>query len=441
MLSNIKSIHIRCLMLIMNIVAILFVTLLIYFTNKNICTYYIAREFLETVEAIPFYPSTLVWMSAVLLGLLVMTFIIRDIIYPNNNTVIFSTIIMDFVMSLLTVYVLNFNYNGILFWVFASCVSYTKGIRGRFVLMFLAIATFLIADYELLAINYQLFSIKDYIGYYDSNIQQSLMGLYNVLVSINIILFIVYCIYVIQEQRGTINEVKTLYKKLSLVNDELQNANIELQNYAIMKEKMGETKERNRLAREIHDTLGHTLTGISAGIDACMTTLVKSPETTKKQLEVISQVTRQGILDIRRSVNELRPDALSRLSLEYAVSKMIADMNAVTNTKVYFECHVSKLKFDEDEENAIYRVIQESLTNAIRHGKASEIEIEMKKEYNEILLTIKDNGVGCKNIVHGFGTKHILERIHRLNGTVTFEGSNGFMVNARIPIRWGEEYD
>ena len=60
-----------------------------------------------------------------------------------------------------------------------------------------------------------------------------------------------------------------------------------------------------------------------------------------------------------------------------------------------------------------------------------------------MLLTIRDNGIGCAEIKNGFGTKHIMERIGMLNGTVEFESENGegFGVIARIPIRWGEEYD
>ena len=83
-------------------------------------------------------------------------------------------------------------------------------------------------------------------------------------------------------------------------------------------------------------------------------------------IHIFSKVTRDGIKEIRRSVSQLRPDALERFSLEYAISKMVSDMNAVSGARVYFDCQVKNLKFDEDEENAIYRVIQEGITNALR---------------------------------------------------------------------------
>jgi signal transduction histidine kinase len=254
-------------------------------------------------------------------------------------------------------------------------------------------------------------------------------------------MFIIYCINVIQNQRGTIDEVNSLYKKLQKANEDLRKANEQLKEYSIITEKMGETKERNRLAREIHDTIGHTLTGISAGIDACITMLDKSPEETKKQLEIIAKVTRDGIKEVRRSVNKLRPDALERLNLKSAIHQMIMETESMTNTRIYFSSYVDNLNFAADEEDAIYRIIQESITNAIRHGDAKQIWVNIKGDEEGIILTVRDNGSGCKEINQGFGLRHIKERVRMLNGTVEFDGTDGFTVIARIPIRWSEEYD
>ncbi len=440
-MKKVRLQYFKLIMIFVNLMTVLFVTVFIYITTEKICAHFIAREFIDGISALPPRPATIILQVLGLFALLIASFILREVFYPNINRVIYPSLVAEFTIILVIMYFLNFNYNGILFLFFADIITYAKGTRERYLVVFLAIVSFLIADYELISINYKLYSINDYIGYYNSEMQQYLLGFYNVLVSVNIIMFIIYCVYVIQQQRGTIDEVSTLYKKLSEANEDLQNANNQLQIYASVTEKMGETKERNRLAREIHDTLGHTLTGISAGIDACIATVEKSPENTKKQLEVISKVTREGILDIRRSVNHLRPDALEHLSLEYAITKMIMDISSVTNTKVFFQSDVKKLKFDQDEENAIYRVVQESLTNAIRHGKATKIWIKIGKVDSEIYLTIQDNGTGCEKFEHGFGTRHIMERIEMLNGTVTFENSDGFVVSAKIPIRWGEEYD
>jgi len=440
-MQNKRFIYLKISMIAINFIAVLFITLLIYITTRNICDQFIAREYINSVSSIPWNPFGNIIVSVALLCVLTLSYIIRDFIYPNNNKVMYITLIIDLLVSFVIIYFLNFNYNGILFLFIANVVTYTKGVRGRYLLMLFSVAAILIADYELISINFSLYSINDYIGFYDSTTQQSLMAGYNTIVSVNMILFIIYCISVIQNQRGTIDEVNMLYEKLSQANRDLQIANEQLKEYSKITEKMGETRERNRLAREIHDTLGHTLTGILAGLDACITTIEISPQETKKQLEMISEVTRRGINEVRRSVNKLRPDALERLNLEYAIRKMIMDVETMANTRVTFESKVANLKFDADEEDTIYRVIQESLTNAIRHGKATHIWIHIESVDGEIILTIKDDGVGCKDMKKGFGTRHIVERIQMLKGSVEFDGSNGFTVTARIPIRWGEDYD
>ncbi len=430
---------VKYIMLLINIAAVSFPAVFIYVTTEKICDFYIARSFIGRANAIPKRPELHLYVIILLLLCLLISFLLREFFYDEKLTFIYSSLAFDFLISCILMMELSFNYNGILFWVFANIIYYVKD-KVKMIFMLLAILIYVCTNHEFLTINYHLYSINDYIKYYDAHMQQYLIGGYNVLISLNIIIFIVFCIYVIQSQQGIIEKVNSLYSQLSQKNEELENANEELKQFADIKEKMGKTKERNRLAREIHDTLGHTLTGISAGIDACITTIDNSPQVTKKQLEVISKVTRDGIGEIRRSVNELRPDALERLSLESAIRNMINDMTSVAQTEVYFQCE-SNLKFDEDEENTIYRIVQESITNALRHGKANKIWVTIRKVDSELHLQIRDNGIGCSDMKMGFGTKHMQERIQMLHGTVTYKSNNGFLVEAVIPIRWGEEYD
>lgn len=437
-----RSIYFKVLLIAINLIAVLFVTIFIYATTLRICDLFIAREFINRVDALPWKPFSIIVKTISLFGILILSFIIREFFYQNNSKVVYLTLIIDFIVSIITIIILNFNYNGILFLVIANTIAYTKGTKGRYLLIVISVMSILIADYDMVSINFNLYSIFDYISFYDSVTQQYLLGFFNIVVSTNMLVFIMYCIYVIQNQRGTIDEVNSLYVQLRKANEDLQKANEQLKEYSKITEKMGETKERNRLAREIHDTLGHTLTGISAGIDACITMVEKDPKETKKQLEVISRVTREGINEIRRSVNKLRPDTLERLSLESAIHQMIIEIESMTQTHIYFSSDVMDLKFASDEEDAIYRVIQESLTNAIRHGKATQIWVHIKDGGNgEIILTVRDDGIGCKEMKKGFGMRHIIERIKMLNGTVEFDGTDGFTVTARIPIRWGEEFD
>lgn len=201
---------------------------------------------------------------------------------------------------------------------------------------------------------------------------------------------------------------------------------------------MVQSRERNRLAREIHDTLGHTLTGIIAGIDASLMLVDIAPDEVKQQLEVIGKTARQGMSDVRRSVSALRPDALERLSLPEAVEKIIVEMKTISKADILYRMNAVMTNLDEDEEEVIYRIIQEGLTNAIRHGKADRIEIDISKLHNIITVTIQDNGTGCRNIKKGFGLRHMAERLELLNGKIEYNGDNGFILKAVIPIRWGK---
>lgn len=419
-------------MLILNVAAVLFMSAFIYYTTQKIICRYNARAFLDNVMTIPKDPTRDMEYCMIAMCILVVSFLLRQIIKKYH--LIVCLMICDFVICFMVIYRLNFNYNGLLLFLFANMISIVKGGKIKVILVALAIGGYILADYELLSIYMPLYQISSYVQYYPAHTQQMIYSIFNILISFNMVLFIVYCVYMINAQRGTIEEINELYH-------EIQTANEQLQEYASMTERMAQTRERNRLAREIHDTLGHTLTGIATGLDACLALIDISPEQTKNQLKLLSEVSREGLKDVRRSVNELRPDALERLSLDAAIRKMIMDMGQASDVKIYFSTEEKHLKFDEDEENAIYRVIQESITNAVRHGKAGKIWITLNRKDNEIWLSIKDNGIGAKDIKSGFGTKHIRERIEMLQGTVEFDGSDGFTVTAKIPIRWGENYD
>ena len=97
------------------------------------------------------------------------------------------------------------------------------------------------------------------------------------------------------------------------------------------------------------------------------------------------------------------------------------------------------LKSGEREEEIVYRIVQENITNSVRHGKSKHIWIDIfaEADNNQLIIKIKDDGVGCKNLKDGFGLKHIKERVKLLNGQVNF-GNNtdkGFYMSVKIPLR------
>ena len=250
------SLILRKIIFAFNSISVIGIAIFILYTTRKICDAYVASDFLEKVNAIPANPSALVGEILVLVAIMGISFICREKFVRENTGVYYLTLLIDFCASFFIVYRLDFNYNGILLWVFANLIAHIKDMGGKYVLAVISLLSYIGTNHGIISVSTKIFSVNDYIKVYDIGIQKVLYWLYNLLTSLNIILFFVFCVFIIIEQSGTIDEVKKLYFKLSQTNEELQQANEKLQEYAVMKEKMGETKERNRLAREIHDTLG-----------------------------------------------------------------------------------------------------------------------------------------------------------------------------------------
>lgn len=429
-------------LLAFNFFVVLLFSGFVYITTAKIYNNYEASDFLRAVNAIPDNPTVILYANFGLSLVLVLNYYLREQTFSQYLLFQYFSLGLDLAICLVITYSLGFNYNGILLWVFANVMYKVNNSKIRFVIIFIALASFIGTNHGFVSLSTRVYSLEDLISRYDITTQKYLLGIYTTVQSFNIILFFVYMVLTLFVERGTLDEVQILNLKLQEANVNLQQANTQLTKYAKIKEKMGETKERNRLAREIHDTLGHTLTGISAGLDASITMIDQNPALTKEQLKMLANVTREGISDVRRSVNELRPDALDRQSLSQGIEKMLDDVRGITDINIVFKNKATIFKFDDDEEIAIYRVIQESVTNAVRHSKAMNIFVTIEQKYSEIEITIKDDGIGAKGgFTPGFGTKHIMERIELLNGTVKFDGSNGFKTEVTIPIRWGEEHD
>lgn len=266
----------RTALLTINVIVILFIVVFIYITTEKIRIDYNARDFLGSVTAIPWNPMQNILRCGVLLLVLLLSFGLREFAFRGNVKIIGCSLGLDVVVGYLLIYYLDFNYTGILLMISANILFYLQDRKEAYLLIAVTVGGYLLAGHDLMDIRSGLYSLIDYIQYFDLPTQQLCLIFYNALNSLNIVLFAVYCIYVISRQRETIKEVNTLY-------DELENVNAQLQEYAQMVEKMTQTRERNRLAREIHDTIGHVLTEIVMGLDACLTIVDISPEKTKHQ--------------------------------------------------------------------------------------------------------------------------------------------------------------
>lgn len=162
-------------------------------------------------------------------------------------------------------------------------------------------------------------TLKQYLAFYSLHTRSVLQLVIESLSALEMILFILYMVLFISQQTSEKQEILNL-------NQQLQQANEQLRIYAEESAHTAQVQERNRLAREIHDTLGHVLTGITAGADACIQMMDDSPEMARHQMELIADTARNGMNDVRRSVKALRPDSLEKENLSGALNKMCTSM-------------------------------------------------------------------------------------------------------------------
>jgi Signal transduction histidine kinase len=438
-MNNKALLSIYSFMCFWNLIILLFLSGIMIHASYFICARGNAREFLNQVSVMPnsLWGSALLAISSYLV--LIAVLFCKQIRPQKRSNVRLLICAAEVVLAVIVFMALNMSYNGVLLLVIVDLVTEIQDQKKRLVLLAASLILYIFADYNLISLKIRMVSFQQYLIYYTASLQNLLLGIRSVLTSINFIQFVLCILILIRFQQQETTRIRTLNEQLNSANDQLKQMNVRLRDYAINAEKITEIRERNRLAREIHDTIGHALTGITAGIDACIAMIDVSPENTKQQLARISDVARQGITDVRRSVNQLRPDVLESLPLEEALRKMIWEISTATQTEILFDNHFGPLKFSPDEEDAVYRVIQEGITNSIRHGKATQIFITITRKEKWLMLTVHDTGIGCKTIKKGFGLQHILERVDLLGGEVSYDGSDGFTVVAKIPIRWGEE--
>ncbi len=422
-------------MLNLNLIIILYLSGIMMAALRGYVHENTALEFLQQVSHMTITPWKIPALALLLYSALA-AFLCAE---TENSIWMYVKTFMEIVVSMLIGYLLNFSYTGMVFLILADVIRRMTKVKWKYVVIGIVGVVYLLADYDLFSNRYDITPLETYLLYYRGDIRSVLLGVKNVLASLNILLFIVYTIQLMRVQMSEKERILSLNEKLNCANRELQLANKQMEEYSRESIKNAETQERNRLAREIHDTLGHSLTGIITGLDACITLIDVAPEAVREQLRVIADVARNGMTDVRRSVKALRPDALEKMELEKALVQMMEETKKASNVEIDYCCTAELSHYNADEEEIIYRVVQESITNAIRHGKASKILIAISMEYNVMNIWVKDNGIGCEHIEKGFGLHHMEERLNMLHGNLNYYVDNGFVLEAGIPIRWGEE--
>ncbi len=197
-------------------------------------------------------------------------------------------------------------------------------------------------------------------------------------------------------------------------------------------------EERNRIAREIHDTLAQALTGVIVHMEVAK---VVVPEDSKARNHLIQahNLARDGLAEARRSVRALRPQVLEQGDLLYALESLVNGLTAGTPIETQCTIRETQYPLPPDVETHLLRIAQEALINALKHARASAIQVELTFGSQAISLCVRDNGQGFNPKVQsgkGFGLVGIRERIQSLGGQliIASQPGQGTQVTAIVPL-------
>jgi len=259
-----------------------------------------------------------------------------------------------------------------------------------------------------------------YLIYYKFNLSNvSQMAFF---LMVNGLILIIACFAQYNKEEREKKEV--LYKELVEAHRKLKEFNNEVNRLTVV-------DERNRIAREIHDSLGHNMTALIMQLQMACFLIKEDNEKAQSLLSDSVKTAKDSLSEIRVVVETLRGSDASILAREN-IRNLIDDFSQKTGADIQLEI-TGNLDSQHSNINAdLYRIIQECLTNAVRHGKASVIWVNIDYSDDAINFIVKDNGTGEKTIEEGYGLKGIRERVKAFNGKLEYEATEGFCIKGSL---------
>lgn len=225
-----------------------------------------------------------------------------------------------------------------------------------------------------------------------------------------------------------------LYRGIKVEKDKVDKLNLELKDYSNKIEELTVSKERTRIAQELHDSLGHYLVALNMNLEFAEKAAQLKPEKSIEAIRKSRDISQECIINLRKAVNVLKENS-SVQNLRKSLNEMLDNFQLAEKLNFKLEMDEEIELLNPDIKNCIYKTVQESITNGIKHGKSSEFKIWILKNVDNIELIIKDNGIGCNKIIKSNGINGIEKRITALGGQINFSSVDncGFTIEANIP--------
>lgn len=223
--------------------------------------------------------------------------------------------------------------------------------------------------------------------------------------------------------------ITRLAAELRAQNAHLENANRQLALSAITMEQLAVSRERNRLAREFHDTLAHTMSGMAVQLEAAETVWTSKPEQARGMVKDALRQIRQGLGEARRAIQALRAAPIEDMGLLLALQHLAKNEAERGGLKLTLHLPDQIPQLSNEVEHTFYRVAEEALHNAVHHAGASQVLLNLTALDGKISMTIQDNGTGFDQSAPApedrYGLQGMQERAEAINGQFQIISSPG----------------
>lgn len=216
----------------------------------------------------------------------------------------------------------------------------------------------------------------------------------------------------------------------------LANANEQLKEYSQKIEELATVQERNRIARDIHDSLGHALTSLNIQMQTAVKLWDKEPTQAHSFLTQAQSLGKIAMQEVRKSISTLREDVREEKPLEARIETLVDDYRKGTGLLICTD--ISRCSsVSKPAAKTVYRIVQESLTNIFKYAEATEVKVQLKTTPEKLNLTVEDNGKGFdpQQKRSGFGLRGMEERVITVNGQfkLTTSPGKGCRIEVKIP--------
>lgn len=336
----------------------------------------------------------------------------------NNNLRIFffkkeKSIVLSMVIELVSIVFAYLNFGG-------NILFYLIGVT---------IDVFSIKDIKIKSILAVVILIISTSSYLNGSIESGIINL------IVIIIFSILLSY-ISKLYDTKKEAQRLYDKLRISEENLREANNNLEECLSSIEELTVLKERNRISREIHDSVGHALSTAMIQLSAMEALADKEGSILKDMLKNLRNFINESFQDVKKAVKELKSEEYNTYRGVIRIQEVCKNFKKMSGIDVDVIISKGTWALSPKQDTHLHRITQEILSNSLKHGKATKVKVIMNFTEEDFVISFKDNGIGTDSLLEsGFGLKNIKERAYEIGGTVDIKSAlgEGFFIKLVVP--------